>query len=139
MVEEHKGFIAAVVLPPHRDLGEKLKNLLMEEEFKVAIGITAYGKNYLHNTVAKSEEAEAAMKMLGDEEHKLCIYLNEVMPIKRNKYEFNISNIRIFGFGKIHIIRIVDVGVLQLHGAFVVSNFVQVVLRNLFQSHLASS
>ena len=88
MVEEHKGFIAAVVLPPHRDLGEKLKNLLMEEEFKVAIGITAYGKNYLHNTVAKSEEAEAAMKMLGDEEHKLCIYLNKFMPIKRNKYEF---------------------------------------------------
>ena len=99
----------------------------MEEEFKVAIGITAYGKNYLHNTVAKSEEAEAAMKMLGDEEHKLCIYLNKFMPIKRNKYEFNISNIRIFGFGKIHIKRIVAVEVLQLHGAFVVSNFVQVV------------
>ena len=49
---------------------------------------------------AKSEEAEAAMKMLGDDEYKLCIYLNKELIKSQSAKSFNYKIIGIFSSDK---------------------------------------
>ena len=47
-----RGYVAALVKPPHKDLGGRLNILLNKHGYEVAIGVENYSKNYLHETTA---------------------------------------------------------------------------------------